>query len=218
MQIVSLVGFKGSGKDSAGKHLIENHGFVGFSFADSLKDSVASVFCWDRALMEGDTDESRVWREQVDPWWAEKLGIPNFSPRLAMQLIGTNVFRNNFNQNLWILNVERRILNLIGDRKVVLIDGRFPNELDLGRAYNATVIRVKRGQEPHWFYEAGQINANLSLSYSEYWQRRFESLNALVHVSEWAWIGQPIDHTIENDKTLEHLHSEIERLVLNHNP
>lgn len=207
MQIVSLVGFKGSGKDSAGKHLIDNHGFVGFSFADSLKDAVASVFCWDRAMMEGDTPESRVWREQVDPWWAEKLGIPNFSPRMAMQLLGTNVFRDNFNQNIWILNVERRILNLIGDRKVVLIDGRFPNELDLGRRYNSTVIRVKRGPEPEWFNEALWINT------TPFDQDRFDKLNDIVHVSEWAWIGQSIDHTIENDKTLKDLHIEIERLV-----
>lgn len=208
MQIVSLVGFKGSGKDSAGKHLIENHGFVGFSFADSLKDAIASVFCWDRAMLEGDTVESREWREQVDLWWSEKLGIPNFSPRMAMQMIGTNVFRDHFNQNIWILNVERRILNLIGDRKVVLIDGRFPNELDLGRKYKATVIRVKRGQEPDWFNEALMINT------TPFDQGRFDKLNNNIHVSEWAWIGQKIDHTIENNKTLEHLHSEIERLVL----
>src|SRR5258708_6546586 len=100
MHLIALVGFKGSGKDTAGRFLVENYGFRNFSFAESLKDALASIFCWDRALIEGDTGESRAWRETVDSWWSEKLGIPNFTPRLAMQLVGTDVFRKHFNPDL----------------------------------------------------------------------------------------------------------------------
>ncbi len=207
MQLVSLVGFKGSGKDSAGRHLVENHGFINFSFAESLKDALASIFCWDRAMLEGDTPESREWRETVDQWWAERLGIPNFTPRLAMQLVGTNVFRQHFNTDIWILNIERKLSLLPQDAKVVLIDGRFPNELNLGRKYDATVVRVRRGDEPEWFDEALWINANPTHTD---WKARYEALNAIVHVSEWAWIGEKVHHTIENDRTLEALYKAIE--------
>ena len=213
MQLVSLVGFKGSGKDSAGRHLVENHSFVNFSFAESLKDALASIFCWDRAMLEGDTPESRAWRETVDQWWADRLGIHNFTPRLAMQLVGTNVFRQHFNTDIWILNIERKLSLLPQDAKVVLIDGRFPNELNLGRKYGAQVIRVKRGDEPEWFDEAAWINANSPTN--SFRAARFDLLNERVHVSEWAWIGEEIDHTIDNNATLDHLYRSIEKLALN---
>lgn len=210
MQLVSLVGFKGSGKDSAGRHLVENHGFVNFSFAESLKDALASIFCWDRAMLEGDTPESRAWRETVDQWWSDRLGIPNFTPRLAMQLVGTNVFRQHFNTDIWILNIERKLSLLPQDAKVVLIDGRFPNELNLGRKYGAQVIRVKRGGEPEWFDEAAWINANPTHAD---WKVRFDALNEKVHVSEWAWIGEKVDFIIENDQTLDYLYQSIAALA-----
>ena len=210
MQLVSLVGFKGSGKDSAGRHLVENHGFVNFSFAESLKDALASIFCWERAMLEGDAPESREWRETVDQWWSERLEIPNFTPRLAMQLVGTNVFRQHFNLDIWILNIERKLSLLPQDAKVVLIDGRFPNELDLGRKYGAKVVRVRRGDEPEWFDEAVWINANPTHAD---WQTRFDALNEKVHVSEWAWIGEKIDHTIENDGSLEDLYTNIRTIA-----
>ena len=210
MQLVSLVGFKGSGKDSAGRHLVENHGFVNFSFAESLKDALASIFCWERAMLEGDTPESREWRETVDQWWSERLEITNFTPRLAMQLVGTNVFRQHFNLDIWILNIERKLSLLPQDAKVVLIDGRFPNELDLGRKYGAKVVRVRRGDEPEWFDEAVWINANPTHAD---WQTRFDALNEKVHVSEWVWIGEKIDHTIENDGSLEDLYTNIRTIA-----
>lgn len=205
MQLISLVGFKGSGKDSAGRHLVETHGFVNFSFAESLKDALASIFCWERAMLEGDTPESREWRETVDQWWSDRLGIPNFTPRLAMQLVGTNVFRQHFNTDIWILNIERKLSLLPQDAKVVLIDGRFPNELNLGRKYGAKVIRVKRGPEPEWYEAARIVNSGVACA---------AEINIMtqtgVHVSEWAWIGEKVDHTIENDQTLDHLYKSIE--------
>ena len=49
------------------------------SFAKSLKDAVASMFNWDRSMLEGDTESSRYWREQPDLYWSEKFGKPTNS-------------------------------------------------------------------------------------------------------------------------------------------
>ena len=223
MHLISLVGFKGSGKDTVGRFLVQNYGFKNFSFAESLKDAVASIFCWDREMIEGETAESRAWRELVDPWWSEKLGIPGFTPRYAMQNFGTDVMRRYFNEDIWILNIERKLTMLPADTKVVLIDGRFPNELDLGRKFGGRVIRVKRGPEPEWFETARIAN---SMPRSPPKNKREESrvieaakaFNAMnsygVHISEWAWIGQPLDYTIENDFTIPHLQTEALRVCL----
>lgn len=215
MNLIAFAGFKGSGKDTAGRFLVQNYGYKSFSFAESLKDACASIFCWDRELLEGATGESRAWRETVDKWWAEKLEIPDFTPRLALQLVGTNVFREHFNTDLWILNIERKI-NLLGpDANVVLCDGRFANELNLARKFDGKVIRVKRGPEPEWFEMAkianGFPSGGRNCMISQEMARKIMTEGHKVHESEWAWIGSPLDDTLDNDRSIEHLHSEVLR-------
>ena len=83
--IIGLIGLISSGKGTVGNMLIEQ-GFQYESFANSLKDAAADIFNWDRAMLEGDTSASRAWRETVDEWWNERLKIPEFTPRVALQI------------------------------------------------------------------------------------------------------------------------------------
>ena len=106
--IVGLVGFIGSGKDTVAKEFVDR-GCVQDSFAGPLKDLCSSVFGWPRDLIEGDSLESRDFRETPDMFWTKKLGVPNFTPRLALQLIGTDVLRKNFSQDIWLNSLEYRI-------------------------------------------------------------------------------------------------------------
>lgn len=69
--IVGLVGFIGAGKGTVADLLVERHDFFKESFANSLKDACSSIFGWNREMLEGDTPESRAWREQPDKWWSE---------------------------------------------------------------------------------------------------------------------------------------------------
>lgn len=202
MSVVALVGFKGSGKDTVGNMLVgfDHHRF---SFADALKDVLAAIFGWDRAMLEGDTAASRAWREQVDPWWAERLGIPHFTPRWAMQNVGTNILRRHLHPDLWLLGVERKIAALPPGSGVVLIDARFPNEIGLGRRLGGKVIRVKRGPEPEWFEVARAANEGDEEA------RWLMTEHYKVHESEWAWIGEPVDAVVENDGTLEDLRVQV---------
>jgi hypothetical protein len=70
MRIVVLQGLIGSGKDSTARYLLQKYGGVKMSFASTLKDVVSVLFDWDRNLLEGDTEESREWRETIDEWWS----------------------------------------------------------------------------------------------------------------------------------------------------
>ena len=71
------------------------------SFAAPLKDVCASIFGWERKLLEGDTIESREFRETPDIFWTRNTGIDNFTPRLALQLMGTDVLRDHFHSDIW---------------------------------------------------------------------------------------------------------------------
>lgn len=221
MNLVAFVGFAGSGKDTAANHLVENHNFISFSFAESLKDTLATIFCWDRELLSGSTTESRVWRETVDAWWSNKLDIPDFTPRKALQHIGTDLFRNHFNPDIWIHNIERKITLLPDDSRIVISDGRFPNELDLCRNFGGKIVRVKRGYDANWFDVSRIANGMGNLPEDEN-SRKYMINSALkrmeeefkIHKSEWAWIGQSLDKTIYNDGTLEDLYNQVKKYCL----
>lgn len=200
--LIAFVGFKSSGKNTAAIPLIAE-GYTAFSFADSLKDCLASIFCWDRQMLEGITAESRTWREQVDVWWADKLGIPDFTPRWAMTHFGTQIMRQHFNNDIWLYNVERRIMAI--DGPVVLTDCRFPNEIRMARHFNGKVVRLRRGPDPHWMGLAEQANAGDTMAAST-----LKSLG--IHESEWAWISTPVDDIVENDCPVEELYEKVMRI------
>lgn len=210
--IIALAGFIGSGKDTVGRYFVEEHGYQDMAFADALKDTCAAIFCWDREMLDGKNPQSREWRNQVDPWWAKRLGIPDFTPRRAMQLIGTDTMRRYFHDDLWIMNVERRIEERrTSNAPIVITDGRFPNELKLVQQMGGKVLRVKRGAEPEWFETALQANTDED---PEIRNRAILSMGQRdVHRSEWAWIGYPMDRVIENDGTLDALFSKAEAFI-----
>jgi hypothetical protein len=196
--IIGLIGLIDSGKGTVGDMLIDN-GFVHESFANSLKDATASIFGWDRAMLEGDTNLSRVQREVIDPWWEEKLGIPNFTPRLALQLLGTDVFRNNFHNDIWILSLEKALKDITGN--VVVTDARFPNEVTMIRRAGGKVIRVKRGPDPEWFELAAHNVDAMPHAHPE------------IHASEYMWANITPDYLINNEGTIKDLHSIVNDLL-----
>jgi hypothetical protein len=211
-QLIAFVGLQDSGKNTAAAALYP-YGFIPLSFADAMKDSLAAIFCWDRAMLEGITTESRAWREQIDTWWAAKLNIPQFSPRWALRHFGTTVMRQHFHHDLWVFNVERRLASITGP--VVLIDARFPNEIALARCYGARVVRVKRGADPEWMSLAMTGNHDPEPLIREY------AINMLIangiHESEFAWIGVPVDAMIENNGTVAQLHAAVITLIVERN-
>lgn len=200
-KIIGLAGFKGSGKDTLAGFLV-GMGFVKDSFAKSVKDVLSIVFSWDRDKLEGLTVEDREWREIPDTWWEEKLDWKNnkwstfykrFTPRVAMTCIGTEIFRNEFSDEIWKLSLERRITRY---DNVVITDVRFPNEIKLIKENNGKLIRIKRGPEPFWFQDAikaakGDENSIIKMT------------ELGIHPSEYLWLAYTFDATIENDTSPE---------------
>jgi hypothetical protein len=194
--IIGLVGNIGNGKGTVADILVEEHDFFKESFANSVKDACATIFGWSRELLEGDTPESRAWREQPDEWWSNSFGY-SFSPRYALQLMGTEAGRNVFHSDLWVHTLMRRCSQAPWN-DYVIADVRFPNEIKAIAESGGKIIRIRRGADPEWYALAFECNLN---STPEVMQREYPS----VHYSEWAWIGASHDVTLDNNCTLDEL-------------
>ena len=204
--LIGLVGFIGSGKGTVGDILIEK-GFQKDSFARPLKDACSVIFGWDRNLLEGDTKESREWREQPDQYWSDAFGH-SFTPREALQLLGTEGCRNNINKDIWVHSLLKRA----STKNTVVSDVRFRNEIQMIHDHGGKIVRVKRGPEPEWFDDAIRFNKgpkkNFGWANSKY---RLQDLG--IHSSEIDWVGCPVDYVIENDGTIEDLGNKVEEVL-----
>ena len=213
--IIAICGLIGSGKDTTADYLVNIHQFRRDSFARTLKDAVAVVFGWDRELLEGHTKESRVWREQVDAWWADRLDIPHLTPRWVLQNWGTEVCRKGFHNNIWVASLENRLRKTTDD--IVISDCRFPNEIEALRAVGARVICVERGDRPLWYDWATRYNTCTDdqhrLTMRVVAELEQSPLKYRVHESEWAWVGQSFDAVIDNNGEISELYDRVNDLV-----
>lgn len=192
---IGLQGFIGSGKDTAGRYIQSKEDFVKDSFATSLKDVCAVLFNWPRKMLEGDTEASREWREQTDYWWSKRLGIENFTPRYALQYVGTDIFRNHFHQDIWLLTFQNRLeTGINAGKNVILTDCRFRNEISFFKEAGGKIVFIDNGERPEWYEIA--LYANNGFEEAE---RTMVNDYAHVHRSEWDWIGTTPDLVIMND-------------------
>ena len=202
--IIGVCGFIGSGKDTIADYLTNFHGFRRESFANTLKDAVSAVFGWDRTMLEGRTKEAREWREQVDPWWATRLDMPNLTPRWVLQYWGTEVCRKAFHDDIWIASLENKLRN--SRDEIVISDCRFPNEIASIKNAGGKIVWVKRGPLPEWYDVAIEANTGSNVASNELKMKK-------IHASEWAWIGTDFDAVLDNNGTIDTLFAQVKGLV-----
>jgi hypothetical protein len=140
--IIAITGAIGSGKDTIADYLIAEFGFKRLAFATKVKDVAHVVFGWDREMLEGRTAESRAWREVVDPYWG-------LSPRVALQRIGTEMFRTHIHPETWVKAVVKEI-QTHPETNYVITDCRFDNEVAALKELGASLWSVSRGAAPAW--------------------------------------------------------------------
>jgi hypothetical protein len=198
-KIIGICGLIGSGKGTVADILVLDHDFKKISFADKVKDGASAIFGWDRSLLEGDTDRSRIWREKEDEFWTQEMGL-TVTPRLVLQLLGTDCMRYGFYDGIWVSLVKKHMVEN-PHYNYVIPDVRFPNEMNMIHELGGEVWQVRRGEQPEWFSSAildNTTGSNLMDAYK-------------VHVSEWKWIdhNEKFDKIIYNDSTLDQLEEQV---------
>ncbi len=200
--IIGITGLISSGKGTVADILVNEHNFTKLSFADKLKDGVATIFGWDRAMLEGDTTESRNWRETVDEFWTNETGR-EITPRLVLQEFGTDCMRNGFYDGVWVSLVKQEIINN-PQNNYIIPDVRFPNEIQIIKSLDGEIWNVRRGELPDWWGYAIQDNNNSDSTL-------MKDYHPEIHQSEWRWIekDEQFDRIIQNDDTVKTLYSKI---------
>lgn len=128
--LIGIVGLAGSGKSTLARVIAERHGFQEESLAAPLKAVCAALFGWTEKQLFGPSHL----RNEVDPRWG-------FSPRKALQFIGTEVARG-LHEDVWV----RALLDTLSlpgaPRYVVVSDVRFQNEVDAFRKAGGKIVKV----------------------------------------------------------------------------
>ena len=196
--LIGLTGAAGAGKDEVAK-VLARAGWRGMAFADALRIEVAAAWAIDirlfadRATKEATTPQLCVrWCQNASFMeWANHIGLalnqPR-SPRWVMQAWGT--WRRFQNPLYWVNYVEQWINYQRGNNKhgLVITDVRLANEAAMVRWRGGHLVRVHRSDLP-------PLPADTAAHESE------------QHVT------LPADIDLHNDGDLQHLQSEVWRVV-----
>lgn len=117
--IIGIFGKKGHGKDTIADYLVNYHNFHKLTYAEPIKKICKEIF----SLSE-DQLNNHTLKEEIDPRW-------NKSPRQIMQLIGTDLFRKTFSEDIWVnILCEKAKKLLLEGKNIVISDIRHSNELE----------------------------------------------------------------------------------------
>lgn len=139
LTLIGLTGLAGAGKDTVRQILESQHGFIGFGFADPIRNMLRTLLS-DNGVSESWMDE-RALKEQQIP----TLGK---SYRELAQTLGTEWGRTVLGQDFWLRIAESYLYDIasttFGPQHFVISDVRFQNEADWVRQRGGVIWRVER--------------------------------------------------------------------------
>jgi hypothetical protein len=209
-KLIGICGRAGAGKDTIGDYLVSNYGWEKMSFANALKDITSIIFGWDRKMLAGETPEDRVKREEKDEYWSVIFN-ENITPRIMLQILGTNILRKNLGKDIWVNVLRRKLIE--SSNNVVITDVRFPNEIDMIKSLGGEIIRVERGELPSWFRDLEKLQSTTKDLDSLNQYEIFPDLLA-IHESEWKWIGYDNPKKIlDNNDSFDKLYEQVNEFM-----
>lgn len=122
--LIGLMGKAGSGKTTTADILVKKYGFTKVSFSDPLKQMLVKA-----GLLKKD----------------EAFGEKTPLAREMLQKIGTDLIRNQIDQDFWVRLCRNKIaaLSTNGIKKIVIDDVRFPNEYHMVKSLNGFVVKIQ---------------------------------------------------------------------------
>ena len=169
-KIIGIAGLANSGKDTTADYIVSKYSnFKKIALSEPIKNMMINLFgftyeqCYKQEL-----------KKTKDDFW-------DITPRDAMILIGTKLFRDNWREDFWIKLAEKRIISE-PNKNFVVSDIRFDNEAEMIKKLGGKVIVIYRPDN--------QIKIN--------------------HKSENGICYKLVDDTIINDCNLNELYNKID--------
>jgi hypothetical protein len=130
---IGVTGAIAAGKDTFADTLVDNPCgvFEKYSLASPMKRIAMDVFGF---TPEQVTDHAL--KETEDPFW----GI---TPRRFLQIMGTDMFRDNFRQDVWLKLAQNHMI-ANPDKCIVIPDIRFENEAIFIKDMGGILVRIIR--------------------------------------------------------------------------
>ena len=182
--ILSISGKKRAGKSTVTDYINRRYGFLEMSWAYPLKEIIGKqIFGFTQEQIYGSTAE----RERIIPEWS-------MSSRQILQKVGTDMFRNNIDKDIWVKWGLRYIDSTLSrlENSIVVSDTRFPNELEGLRKFSE--------EKKITFASMNIVRKGL--------------VSEDTHASENALEGYAFDYTIEGgDGELQLLFNQVESIL-----
>ena len=135
-KLIGLVGYSGSGKDTAGDHLAE-FGYKGFSFASELKKVCESLY--GRKGLKGEDYYNKNRNARKDVLWTRDDGT-EVTPVTVWVEVGTKL--REVDPSTWL-----DVLEDCDEEYIVIRDVRHPNELKKIQELGGRVLFIDRDVE-----------------------------------------------------------------------
>jgi hypothetical protein len=162
------------------------------------------------------------------------------TPRLLLQLLGTNCGRDIIHPNIWVNSLFSEynntwraldIMNMsnnsvkriseISESNWIITDMRFPNELEAVKSRGGINIRVNRFKEPLYDYLGDKLTLKelfhqIHKDTGEYPLKTYADEHWLIkeHESETALDNAEFDYTIDNNGNIEDLIEKIKKILI----
>jgi len=208
--LVGVLGHAGHGKDSIGTVLVEEHGFTRDAFAKPLKDVARLLWMFSEEQLYGKL------KEVEDERW-------KMSPRVALQLFGTEVGRELFakwmphiGERFWLEHFKIRRSSLVEQRDadIVVCDVRFPNEAELIKELGGVLVKVIRPGHNAFAAAEKKVSEKIVQVSEKILEKEEKEKEILgTHKSETLIDNIIPDIVLVNDGTLKDLRDKIERIT-----
>ena len=161
------------------------------SFADPLKNVCSILFNYPYLILLGAGHNERKQRETLKTKEYNICG--SLTGRQLLEYVGTDVFRNHYDDDIWINLMSNKCKNYLHNGySVVISDLRFPNEKNMLLSMRGKLILVYRDV------------------------KELEPIDRNLHPSKWLYqtFLSDVSHTIVNDGTLNDLRNKISFLLI----
>ena len=162
--LIGLTGKPRAGKSEVASILEREHGYVRLSVADPIREALE----WLNPVIPIRGQPPRHLSELLGESDWRTLKDEHYEVRRLLQVLGTDVARELWNEDFWLRTLVERIHDLRNER-IVVDDVRFENEAEAIRDLGGFIVRIDRPEDGHElspltaYYERGDLPADLLL-------------------------------------------------------